>query len=437
MDRVIAVILAGGAGDRLSVLSARRAKPALPFAGKYRLIDFTLSNCVNSGIDNVLVLAQYHARSLIRHLGAGRAWDLDRSLGGGLHVLQPFVSRDGSDWYLGTADAVRYNLRDIEESQAELVLILAGDHVYKMDYRPLIATHRTSGADVTIAVRQVSPDEARRMGVCELDTAGNVIAWEEKPDQPRGNLASMGVYVFSRAALHQWLVPGGVDFGHNVIPAMIESSAKVVGHRWEGYWRDVGTVEAYWAANLDLVGLVPHLDLFDPAWLVYTRSEERSSAKIGPAAFIQHALISHGCIINGTVINSVLSPGVRVNDGALVRDSVVLIDVDIGPGAILDSVVVDHGARIGARARVGVGEDRSIPNFDVPQYLDTGITVIGEAAEIPPDAVVGRNCRIDPGVRSEDFPGLEIPSGASVSHLDSAVGDCHGNAGAGGSAGAA
>lgn len=422
MQRVLAVILAGGAGERLSILASARAKPALPFAGKYRLIDFTLSNCVNSGIKNVLVLAQYHPRSLVRHLGTGQPWDLARSLGGGLHVLQPYMSREREGWYLGTADAVRYNLPDIEESGLAEVLILAGDHIYSMDYRPLVAAHRASGADLTIAVREVPPKEASRMGICELDAEGRVVAWEEKPSEPRGNLASMGVYVFSLPALQRALSAAGHDFGHDIIPAMLAGGAHLGSHHWDGYWRDVGTLDAYWEANLDLTGLVPSLDLFDASWLIHTKSEERSPAKAGPDALIQHALVSHGCIINGQVRNSVLSPGVLVADGASVCDSVILLDAMVGPGAVLDRVIVDVRARIGAGARIGVGEVPGPANDDEPSNLYSGLTIVGADAEIPANAQIGRNCRIDPGVRATDFPGLLVPSGATVRCWESRIG---------------
>ncbi len=414
MDGVLAVILAGGAGERLSILSAIRSKPAVPFGGKFRLIDFSLSNCVNSGIDNVLVLTQYNPRSLNDHLGRGRPWDLDRLRGGGLKILQPFVSRHHDGWYLGTADAVGYNLHEIDQEGAETIVVLGGDHVYRMDYRPMIAAHRQTRADVTVAVRTVPPAEATRMGICSLDADGRVTDWEEKPAAPKSLLASMGVYVFSRAALHRWLEPSRSDFGRDVIPAMLAGGARVFGHVFEGYWRDVGTIEAYWAANLDLVGLVPPLDLFDRSWLIHTRSEERSPAKLGPDALARHSLVSHGGIINGTVLNSVLSPGVRVSEGAFVRDSVILLDTEIGPGAVIDTAIIDKFVIVGAGAIVGSGEDRSIPNVDEPDHLTSGITVVGERARIPPGARIGRNCLIGPSVEESDFPALTIPSGMSV-----------------------
>jgi glucose-1-phosphate adenylyltransferase len=414
MQGVLAVVLAGGAGERLSVLSAIRSKPAVPFGGKYRLIDFSLSNCVNSDVDDVLVLTQYNPRSLIDHIGTGRPWDLDRMRGGGIKILQPYMSRERSGWYLGTADAVRYNMHEIDQDGADLVLVLAGDHIYKMDYRPMIAAHRASGAAATVAVRTVPMAEASRMGICSLDADGRIVDWEEKPAVPKSDLASMGVYIFTRAALHEWLDESRSDFGRDVIPAMLAGGAPVFGHRFDGYWRDVGTIEAYWAANLDLVGLVPPLDLFDRTWLIHTRSEERSPAKLGPEAIARHSLLSHGCIVNGTVLNSVLSPGVRIYEGALVRDSIVLLDSEIGPGAIVDTAIIDKFVRVGARAVVGEGEDRDTPNADEPGHLYTGITVVAERAQIPADTRIGRNCLIGPRVLESDFPSTDVPSGTSV-----------------------
>jgi glucose-1-phosphate adenylyltransferase len=422
MGDVLAVVLAGGAGERLSILSAIRSKPAVPFGGKYRLIDFSLSNCANSGIDDVLVLTQYNPRSLHDHIGTGRPWGFDRLTGGGIKILQPYLSLQGGGWYEGTADAVRYNLREIDQDGADTVLILGGDHVYKMDYRPMIAAHRAAGADATIAVRTVPAAEASRMGICSLDADGRVVDWEEKPAEPKSDLASMGVYVFSRAALHAWLAPERGDFGHDVIPAMLAGGAAVFGHRFDGYWRDVGTVEAYWSANLDLVGLVPPLDLFDRSWLIHTRSEERSPAKMGPDALARHSLVSHGCIVNGAVLNSVLSPGVRVYEGAFVRDSVILLDTEIGAGAVVDTAIIDKFVHVGAGAVVGSGEDWGVPNVDEPERLFTGITVVGERSRIPPGARIGRNCLVGPRTGPEDFADGFVPSGTSVRPRGAAAG---------------
>jgi len=412
---VVAVILAGGAGERLSVLSDHRAKPAVPFGGKYRIIDFALSNCVNSGIDRVLVLTQYSPRSLIDHIGRGRAWDLDRSFGGGVRVLQPYLSRtDKVGWYAGTADAVRRNATAIAEENPDLVLVLAGDHVYKMDYRPFIETHIAKEADLTVAVLTVPPDEATRMGICLIDADDRIVEWEEKPAQPRSDLASMGVYVFTPEALRRWVTPKRHDFGKDVVPAMIKAGRRVFAHRFDGYWRDVGTVEAYWKANLDLVGLVPPLDLFDRDWLIHTRTEGRSPAKSGPNAVFRHSIVSHGCIINGIVENSLLSQGVRVLEGAIVRDSVIMLDAEIGAGAVIDGSIIDKHVIVGPGAVIGDGDDRWVVNAEEPDRLTTGITVVGKRAVIPAGARLGRNVRVDPDVNAEDFDSLVIPSGATV-----------------------
>ncbi len=309
MRPTMAVILAGGEGERLSILSSVRAKPAVPFGGKYRIIDFTLSNCVNSGITDVVVLTQYNPRSLNDHIGLGRPWDLDRNTGG-VKMLQPYIARGRvAEWYRGTADAVLQNINVLEHSGSDDVLVLAGDHIYKMDYSPFLAAHRRRRADVTIAVRRVPLSDATRMGILAMDDANRVVEWQEKPKQPKSDLASMGVYVFSRKALRRWLDEARVDFGTHVVPAMIDGGARVFGYRFDGYWQDVGTIQSYWEANMALLDDHPELDLYDKDWIIHTRSEERAPARIGQTAQVHRSLISHGCIVDGTVVNSVLSPG--------------------------------------------------------------------------------------------------------------------------------
>ncbi|MET1232070.1 MAG: sugar phosphate nucleotidyltransferase, partial [Candidatus Limnocylindrales bacterium] len=311
MKRVLAVILAGGEGERLSILSSMRAKPAVPFGGKYRIIDFSLSNCVNSSIDNVVVLTQYNPRSLNDHIGLGRPWDLDRNRGG-IRMLQPYIARGrASEWYRGTADAVLQNIETIRQTPGDLVLVLAGDHIYKMDYTPFVAAHRRRRADVTVAVRAVPIGDAHRFGILALGESDAVVDWEEKPAKPKSDLASMGIYVFSKKALLRWLSDDLTDFGRDVIPAMLDARARVFGYRFDGYWQDVGTIESYWQANMDLLADRPQLDLYDRDWLIHTRSEERAPARIGPTANIHNSLISHGCLVAGTVERSILSPGVR------------------------------------------------------------------------------------------------------------------------------
>ena len=399
---VLTLILAGGEGERLSVLSQVRAKPGVPFGGKYRIIDFALSNVVNSGLTDVAVLTQYAPRSLIDHIGVGRPWDLDRSHGG-VTLLQPYIGRGRTrDWYRGTADAVLQNLEFIADRNPELVLILAGDHVYKMDYRPFIETHRAKQAEVTCAVRTVPLEEAHRFGILETDRAGRVTAFVEKPPKPASNLVSMGVYVFSWPALREMLSPDRVDFGKDLLPWMVESQRSVFSYEFKGYWQDVGTVESYWRTSLDLLSDAPGIELNDLGWLIYTRSEERPPARIGPDAQVTRSMVSHGCVIDGTVEHSILSPGVRVASGAVVRDSIVMFDTRIGERATLDRAIVDKDCQIGPRAQIGVGDDLR-PNLLEPERLYAGITLVGKRAVVPANVMIGRNCRIDPGTQVADF----------------------------------
>ena len=414
MKRTMAIILAGGEGERLSILSSVRAKPAVPFGGKYRIIDFTLSNCVNSDINDVLVLTQYNPRSLNDHIGLGRPWDLDRN-NGGVKLLQPYIRRGRvAEWYRGTADAVLQNIEVIEHSAADTIVILAGDHIYKMDYQPFVQAHRRRRADVTIAVRRVPLADASRMGILALDDADRVTEWQEKPKQPKSDLASMGVYVFSKRALRRWLREDRTDFGGNVIPAMLDAGARVYGYRFSGYWQDVGTVQSFWEANMALLVDRPELDLYDKEWVIHTRSEERAPAKIGPTAQVHRSLISHGCVVEGTVVNSVLSPGVRVDVGAVVRDSIVMFDSVIRSGAVVDRAILDKEVVVGQGAIVGEGPEDDTPNRAEPGRLNTGITVIGKQSVIPRGTRLGRNVKVGGNVRVSDFPSRVIRSGGSV-----------------------
>jgi glucose-1-phosphate adenylyltransferase len=414
-NSTLTLILAGGEGERLSILSQVRAKPGVPFGGKYRIIDFALSNAVNSGLTDVGILTQYAPRSLIDHIGVGRPWDLDRSRGG-VALLQPFLGRGRArDWYRGTADAVLQNLDFIADRDPELVLVLAGDHVYKMDYRPFIELHRDTRADVTCAVRTVPIEEAHRFGILDVAPDGRVTAFIEKPANPPSNLVSMGVYVFSWPLLRDLLSPERIDFGRDVLPWMVDQGRRVFAYEFGGYWQDVGTVESYWQTSLDLLSDDPGIELNDLRWLVYTKSEERPPARIGADASVTRSMVSHGCVIEGTVERSVLSPGVRIAAGATVRDSIVMFDAVVDEGAVLDRVIVDKEAIIGARARIGVGDDLR-PNRDEPERLYAGITLIGKRARIPRGVEVGRNCRIDPGVVERDFARRrQIRSGETIS----------------------
>lgn len=417
--RVVAMILAGGAGTRLGVLSDIRAKPAVAFAGKFRIIDFTLSNCVNSGIFDVAVLTQYQPHSLNEHIGIGKPWDMDRARGG-VRLLHPYQARAGQLWYGGTAHAILQNLDFIREQRADTVLILSGDHIYKMDYRPMLHQHAETRADLTIAVMNVAPEEVSRFGILETDADGRVVKFLEKPKQATSTLANMGVYVFSADALAERLTRLGpqypdLDFGKHVIPAMVED-AVVYSYPFTGYWVDVGTVDAYWRTNMELLTGKSALDLYDPGWVIRTRSQERPPVKTGPQAVIQESLVCNGCIVRGHVVRSVLSPGVYVSPGAVVRESVVMNDTWIGPGAVVDRCIVDKGVVVGVGTHLGEGDDQT-PNAEAPEHFCTGITIVGAEAHVPANLRVGRNVVIRPHIDEDAFAAFNgvVPSGATVS----------------------
>jgi glucose-1-phosphate adenylyltransferase len=411
-----AMILAGGEGPALSVLTALRSEAAVPFGGKYRIIDFSLSNCVNSDIFDVAVLTQYQPRSLNDHIGVGRPWDLDRT-SGGVRLLQPYQRTKGERgaWQEGTADALRFNL-DALSASVDDVLILAGDHIYTMDYRPLLRFHRDRGADVTLAVRQAPAYEAHRYGMVEANPDGQIVDYEEKPKRTRSTLASMGIYVFKRKVLIEALTTGPGRRHHNlggeVIPTLVHSE-KVYAYLFRSYWADVGTLQAYYEANMALLGETPALDLHNPEMVIHTRSEERPAARLGPDARVEGSLLCDGCRVEGTVISSVISPGVTIAAGATVRDSILMTDARVEAGAVVDRAIVDKRVTVGANARLGA-DGANTPNLKWPERLNTGITVVGKRAAIPPGATIGRNVVIFPRAAAKDFPGLEVASGETI-----------------------
>jgi glucose-1-phosphate adenylyltransferase len=413
---ILAMILAGGEGKGFGVLTANRSEPAVPFGGKYRLIDFSLSNCVNSNIFNVAILTQFQPRSLVEHIGLGKPWDLDRARGG-VRILQPYQSSrsDRGAWQEGTADAVRFNLDFVGEQKPDHVLILAGDHIYKMDYQPFLQQHIETNADVTIAARLVSPTEAHRFGMITLDENNRVTAFEEKPKVTRSSLASMGVYIFRREFLVEYLRGTGVtqrDFGRDVIPALVESG-RVYAYTFRDYWADVGTIQAYFEANMMLLNETPALDLYDPDWVIHTKSEGRPAAYIGPEARVEGNLLCDGCRIDGTVIRSIVAPGVYVAPGAVVRDSILMNDVRIGDDAIVDRAILDKKVTVGRQARVGDSDDNT-PNQNTPERLNTGITVVGKHTTIPDNLVIGRNVEIGAYVKANTFTQNPVPSGTTI-----------------------
>ena len=380
-----AVILAGGEGSRLGVLTEKRAKPAVPFAGKYRIIDFTLSNCTNSGISDVMILTQYRPHSLNEHIGSGRPWDLDRYLSGGVTIYPPYRGRLVTDWYKGTADAIYQNLSFVERGRPDLVLVLSGDHIYKMNYGALIEHHVQHQAELTIATRNVSREDATRMGVLAANSDHLVTAFVEKPKDPPGTLASMGIYVFNRDVLAHVLLEdsrrrdSSHDFGKDVIPRMVGTGAPVYAYPFEGYWVDVGTLESYWQTQMDLLDQPPPLDLNDRSWIIHTRSEERPPVMIQEGSIVRDSLITDGCVIaaGALVERSILSPGVFVGANAIVRESVVLTDTSVGAGARVQRAIVDKSVKIGKGAKVG-GRLRS--GEGKPEAL--GLTTVGKNAQI-------------------------------------------------------
>ncbi len=408
---VLALILAGGRGSRLDILSENRVKPSVPFAGKYRIIDFTLSNCSNSGIYNIAILTQYLPFSLNDHIGSGKPWDLDRR-DSKVTLLQPH-----SDWYNGTADACRKNIHFIEQSQSKYTLILSGDHIYKMDYRKMIEAHIASNATLTIAAKVVDISEAHRFGILEADDADKVIRFVEKPKTPLSNLASMGIYVFNTDVLLEKLRTmdnPDLDFGQHIIPSMIGND-NVYAFKFYDYWKDVGTYDSYLQANLELIETVDKipLDMYDKSWKIYTKSEELPAVKVGSKATIHQALLSNGAIVAGNVERSVLSPGVVVHPHAKVVNSVLLNNVEVLPGAVVENCIIDKNTVVGENALVGFGTDLT-PNLENPSLLSSGITVLGKKIRVPKGMKIGRNCRIFTTAKLSDVTDNAVPSGSTL-----------------------
>lgn len=413
MTQAFAIIMGGGASESLSVLTEVRSEPAVPFGGKFRLIDFPLSNCVNSEIYNIAILTQYRPQSLNNHIGIGKPWDLDRA-SGGVRLLQPYRGGPLGDWQRGTADAVRRNLDFVQRQPEEHVLILAGDHIYLMDYRPMLRQHIQSGADATVAVRRVNVYETHRYGIVSLSGDDRITSFQEKPRRARETLASMGIYIFRKAVLAELLQNDKyIDFGRDVLPAMVESNLALYGYTFPGYWADVGTIQAYWEANMSLLAEEPALDLYNPDWVIHTRSEERAPAKVGPNAHAGGNLLSNGCQVHGFVERSVLSPGVYIAEGATVRNSIILSDTVIESGAVVDRAIIDKGVTVGKGAQIGTGDDNT-PNKEMPEQINTGLTLVGKGATLPENLNVGRNVVIHPYTDEKAFGRRKtIASGAN------------------------
>lgn len=354
----VAMLLAGGQGSRLYALTKKTAKPAVPFGGKYRIIDFTLSNCINSGIDTVGVLTQYQPLVLNEYIGNGLPWDLDRNLGG-VKILPPYQGNKTSDWYRGTANAIYQNMQFIDRYDAEYVLVLSGDHIYKMDYSKMLEWHKLKGADCTIAVIDVPLSEASRFGIMSTNEDGSIYKFTEKPPKPESTKASMGIYIFNKKKLFEYLIADEADpdssndFGKNIIPTMLAAGEKLFAYPFKGYWKDVGTIQSLWEANMDLLGKNPKLSLFDESWRIFSRHIAYAPQYISGTARVYNSSITEGCEIYGTVRNCVLGTGVKVMEGAAVCDSVIMSDVVIEPGAQVNYSIVDSGVTVGKNATVG------------------------------------------------------------------------------------
>ena len=411
--RTRAVILAGGEGSRLGVLTAKRAKPAVPFAGKYRIIDFALSNCVNSGIFDVMMLTQYRPHSLNEHIGAGRPWDLDRGFTGGLQVYQPYKGRADTDWYAGTADAIQQNFTFLKRNNPDLVLVLSGDQIFQMNFDPMLTFHVDHQADLTIATIHVSLDDATRMGVLATDDSYRVSKFVEKPKNPPGRLASMGIYVFSLPVLDRILLEDAKrrdsshDFGRDIIPRMLASGMNVFAYPYNGYWVDVGTTDSYWQAHMDLLRHPPDLNLNDRSWIIHTKSEERPPTLIQDGAIVRDSLVSDGCVIapGARVERSVLSPGVYVGPEAVVSESILFSECSVEAAARVERSIIDKLVTVGHQARVGSLLDGG---------KGLGITVIGKNTQVPNAAVIGRGASISSDIGALSFPRQGVGEGQTL-----------------------
>ena len=412
MQRLLAIILAGGSGERLSILAQERVKPAVPFAGKYRIIDFTLSNCVNSGVHNIIVLTQYQPVSLTEHIGIGTPWGLsgpDRNI----RLLQPYLAREeGRDWYKGTADAVYQNLNRVVAENADEVLILSGDHIYKMDYSPMLTFHHKNEADVTLAVTPMPKEDLYRFGTVIINENGQVTRFQEKVKNPLTNLVSMGIYLFNTKTLRQWLeVREGHDFGRDVFPRMV-GQGRIFAYTFDGYWRDIGTVESYWQANMEILSMAQSF-LADTGWPVHTREGEWPPTKVGDNATVTNSLMAGGCIIDGHIEHSIIFPGVRVAEGAIIKDSIIMEKTQIGRNSIIDRSILDKEITIGPNSQVGFGDDYRINRLNA-DVLNTGLTIIGKRSVIPANYKIGRNCIIYDSVVEGDLPASELKSGETI-----------------------
>ncbi len=412
---MIAMLLAGGQGSRLGVLTTKVAKPAVAFGGKYRIIDFPLSNCINSGVDTVGVLTQYRPLRLNSHIGIGIPWDLDRNIGG-VTVLPPYEKSTNSEWYTGTANAIYQNLEYMESFNPEYVLILSGDHIYKMDYEVMLDFHKANGAEVTIAVMPVPIEEASRFGIMITDENRRITEFEEKPKVPRSNLASMGIYIFNWKTLKEALLAKAdqpsLDFGKHVIPYCHENGAPLYAYEFNGYWKDVGTLSSYWEANMELIDIVPEFNLYEEYWKIYTKSEIQPPQYIAADSVVERSVIGEGTEIYGEVYNSVIGCGVTIGKGTVVRDSIIMNQTQIGDNCELTKAIIAENAAIGNNVKLGVGEEAE--NDTAPHIYNSGLVTIGEHTVIPDGISIGKNSVVFGITAAEDYENACLPSGRTL-----------------------
>lgn len=412
---MIAMLLAGGQGSRLGVLTSKVAKPAVAFGGKYRIIDFPLSNCINSGVDTVGVLTQYQPLRLNTHIGIGIPWDLDRNIGG-VTVLPPYEKSTNSEWYTGTANAIYQNLEYMESYNPEYVLILSGDHIYKMDYEVMLDFHKANNAEVTIAVMPVPMEEASRFGIMIADENHRITEFEEKPEHPRSNLASMGIYIFNWKTLKEALIAmadqPALDFGKHVIPYCHEKGAPLYAYEFTGYWKDVGTLSSYWEANMELIDIVPEFNLYEEYWKIYTKSEIQPPDYIAADSVVERSIIGEGSEVYGEVYNSVIGCGVTIGKGTMIRDSIIMNQTQIGEGCEINKAIIAENVVVGNQVKLGVGEE--VENDTAPHIYNHGLVTIGEKSVIPDGISVGKNSVISGVTAAADYEDSQLASGKTL-----------------------
>ena len=412
---MIAMLLAGGQGSRLGVLTEKVAKPAVAFGGKYRIIDFPLSNCINSGIDTVGVLTQYQPLRLNTHIGIGIPWDLDRNEGG-VTVLPPYEKSTSSEWYTGTANAIYQNLAYMEQYNPDYVLILSGDHIYKMDYEVMLDFHKANKADITIACMPVPIEEASRFGIMVTDENSRITEFEEKPEHPSSNLASMGIYIFSWPVLKEALIAlkdqNGCDFGKHILPYCKEKGQRLFAYEYNGYWKDVGTLGSYWEANMELVDIVPEFNLYEEFWKIYTKTDAIPPQYIDASGRVSRCIIGEGTEVYGDVENSVIGSGVTIEKGAVIRNSIIMNNATIGENAYMDKAIIAENVKIGKDAKLGIGEE-AVNEFK-PQIYSFGLVTIGENSVVPDGVTIGKNTAISGVTTPEDYPDGNLKSGGSI-----------------------